>query len=213
MYYDVVCPNGNEREFIEMAKRLGYGGICFLYEEKIPTNQISDERVVIFSAVIARDSRKAERKADLFFAKEVTSIRNLIEKGFSGIILGAENQKRKDFIHQRNSGVDHIICEFAKKKGTAFGFSFNDLITPPGSRFVGRVIQNIRLFQKYNLDAVICSLAQKPYEMRNPRDLISLYGWLGLISPKLALSNLGKLVKTYKKKSKDKISEGIEVVE
>jgi len=29
---DIVIPNNNEEEFIAMAERLGYKGLCFLYD-------------------------------------------------------------------------------------------------------------------------------------------------------------------------------------
>ena len=61
MFVDVVFPNGNEKEFIELAPRLGYGGLCFVYpydrnvykyEEKIKKLQRNSKLKLYYGFIV-----------------------------------------------------------------------------------------------------------------------------------------------------------------
>ncbi len=45
---------------------------------------------------------------------------------------------------------------------------------------MGRMIQNIALCQKYKVKTVISSFSEKPFEMRAPHDVMSMFAMLGM---------------------------------
>lgn len=211
MYYDIVCPDKNEVEFIEMAKRLGYKGLCFLYEE-LPRERLHDDKLQISYGLQKKDMVKNRKNTDLVVARDVENPRLCVEKYLPDIIFGTEKAGKKDFMHQRNSGVDHVICELASKKGVGFGFSLEDIMQKD-TKILGRIMQNIILFQKFNLKIFICSMAKKPIHMKNPRDIEALFSWLGLKNTKACLRNLHYVVERNRKINDNKLTDGVEVVE
>ncbi|MBI3035166.1 hypothetical protein HYY71_02485 [Candidatus Woesearchaeota archaeon] len=83
---------------------------------------------------------------------------------------------------QRESGLNHIICGIASKNDVAVGFSYSSLLNKnpvDSSQLIGRMIQNIRLCQKYKVKTVIGSFSERPFEMRARHDITSLFTMLG----------------------------------
>lgn len=213
MFYDIVCPRGNEDRFVNMAKSLGYEGVCFLYEDKLPSNGVDGKGLEIFYGIFTDEIKKARKSADFVVAKNAESIRKLVEKDKPDVIFGVEMLGKKDFMHQRNSGVDHVICNLAKKKGVGFGFSLKNIIDSKCSPLaLGRVMQNIILFEKYGIDVYVCSMSKSPYEMRNPRDICALFAWLGMKKPKEGMQKLGRGVERNKKTREGLAEDGVEIV-
>ena len=194
MYFDIVCPDNNESDFIEMAKKLGYGGLCFVYEQM--PEKTEDESLQVYYGLFAEDVKKARKSADFVVAKDVKNPRPYVEKYVPDLLMGMEKEGKKDFMHQRNSGVDNVISGLAAKKGVALGFSLKDC---EDTKVLGRIMQNIVLCEKYNVDAIPCSMAETPLEMRNPRDVISLFSWLGMKNPKNSMQKIGEIIERNKK--------------
>jgi RNase P/RNase MRP subunit p30 len=185
MYCDIVFPNKNEKEFIAMASLLGYSDLCFAYEkEKNLSNLQAKTKVNLHSAIItdAKNVKKAKKLADVVIVKAANN-RHIIEKAKPDIIFGLEESPAKDFIHHRNSGLNHVLCELARINKVMVGFSFNFILKTKGmlrSQIIGRMSQNIRLCRKYKVTTAISSFATNPYEMRSPHDLIAFGITLGM---------------------------------
>ena len=107
----------------------------------------------------------------------------LIESKKIKLIYGFEGVNRKDFLHQRASGLNHTLCELAKKNNIIIGFSYSSLInksSQDSSLLIGRMMQNISLCRKYKVKTIIGSFSEKPYEMRSPHDIINLFKLFGM---------------------------------
>ncbi len=215
MSIDIVFPKNNEKEFIEMAQRLGYGSLCFVYDR--PDTKKYSTRLHIYKGVLATVRTVGRfRNSDLVLVKSSGQDRLAVEKAKPDVIFSLEGSKKSDFIHQRNSGLNHIMCRLASQNNVAVGFSFDLLLgTRMRSRAMGRMMQNIRLCRKYKVRTVIASFASSPYRMRSPHDLESLFTTLGM-HPKEAKESLSATQKIIRnntrKKSKDYLGEGVEII-
>jgi len=216
---DIIFPKNNEKEFIKTALKLGYKNICFLYDYKAKIKKIKEKNLDIFSGIITGPAEmKKARNADLIVVKSSEKDRHVFEKAKPDLIFDLELKAKKDFIHHRNSGLNHVLCNLAKKNKILVGFSLSSLLSTKDmlrSQIIGRIKQNIRLCRKYKIKTVLASFATTPYEMRSSHDLISLGISLGM-HPKEAKESLQnalqKINSNKKKKSPDYIAEGIEIV-
>jgi hypothetical protein len=177
MYIDIVFPDDNEAEFISMAKRLGYGALCFVYDRKHQLPEPQGMRLVKGLSVGAKTGGRPNAEALVARIPD----RAVIERLKPDIIFDLEQQEKRDFMHSRNSGMNHIIAAFCKRKGISVGFSASSVIDDKiRARTIGRMRQNIRLCRKYGLHMAVASFAREPYMMRAPQDLASLFITIGM---------------------------------
>jgi len=191
MPIDYVFPNGKEETFIELAPKLGYGGLCFIYpydknkgkyEEKIKKLQEKTKLNISYGFIVSlRAINKIKKTKNLIFIKGSDKNRFVIEKKMADVLFSLEEQNREDFIHHRASGLNHVLCGLASKNKVVIGFSFNMLLKNKKKLYVilGRLMQNIWLCRKYKIKTLIGSFAEKPFEMRAAKDLTSLFFILG----------------------------------
>ena len=231
MYFDIVIPDKNEKEFIDIAKKLGYNAICFLYnntkQDLSKIKSISSDRVKVYSGfyadkinkAIIKSNKQNAKKSIFDFSASISpeNPREIIEKRLSNIIFSLESQPGYDFLHQRNSGFNHILAKLAEKNNISIGFSLSSMLDKrKRHEIMGRIMQNIMLCKKYNVNIVIASLAEEPYQMKAPKELISLFSELNLNpkQAKQALSYLGNIIE-INKKTKNNILFGnsVEIVE
>lgn len=188
---DIVIPNKNEEGFISVAEKLGYKEILFLYDldtyfEKRKYNEIKSKKINIFYGILAntKNIQNINSKLDkkVFIAiKSTINNREIVEKSKANLIFSLEESSRKDFMHQRGSGLDHIMCKLAHDNKVMVGFSLSSMLTSDKKHMIlGRMTQNIKLCRKYKVKMMIASFAQKPLEMRGPYDVISLFVSLGM---------------------------------
>ena len=188
---DIVIPYGNEEEFITMAERLGYTGLCFLYnfddyqDKKFEKNK----KIKIYTGILA-DSRninkinKLKNKKVFVAIKSSNKDREIIDRLKVDMIFSFEDAVRRDFIHQRASSLNHVLCRAAKEKNVIIGFSLSSILNAGNKSVVlGRMSQNIKLCRKFKVKTVIASFAQKPFDMRSSHDMISLFKSLGSENP------------------------------
>lgn len=197
MHCDIVIPDNNEAEFIDIALRLGIKKLYFLYEfgksqkeilEK--TEPLNREKTNIAIGLIVSDKNigKALQHSKLLVAKSSDKDRFFIESKKIKLIYGFEESQRKDYLHQRASGLNHILCELARKNNVAVGFSYSSLFDnnpETVSLKMGRMMQNISLCQKYKVKTIIGSFAEKSFDLRAPYDVMSLFTMLGMDGKKV----------------------------
>ena len=207
MISDIVLPRNNEQEFIEIAAKLGIKKLCFLYdfdeynEEKIQKkldsiesyrNKVSGElknfeflsnkkiNIEIGFLINQKNMNKAAKISRFLVAKSSDKDRFFIESKKVKIIYGFEESGKRDFMHQRASGFNHILCELAAKNHVAIGFSYSSIINNKNPAVViGRMMQNIGLCRKYKASQIIASFSSNPFELRQPHDILSLFKLLG----------------------------------
>ncbi|MFH2028325.1 MAG: RNase P subunit p30 family protein [Nanoarchaeota archaeon] len=184
MKTDYVFPNNDEQEFIEIASKLNYGRLIFIYNygsdidnvkkrlNKLKTNIELD--FALFS--LPKYIKKAQRSTKNILVKSSKDNRFVIETNKDLIIFNMEDTGSREFIHHRSSGLNQILCKFANENNVSIAFNFNLILkSDPGSRakILGRIKQNIKLCRKYKVKTFIASFATDPYEMRDYRDLES----------------------------------------
>ena len=141
--------------------------------------------------IVNKKNVNSAGKSKLLVAKSSADDRELIEGKSVKLVYGFEEIKRKDYLHQRASGLNHILCDIASRNNIAAGFSCSSLIDKNAqdvSVAKGRMMQNIALCQKYKVKMVVGSFASVPYEMRSPHDLAALFEILGMSQDKIKMA-------------------------
>ena len=191
MFRDVVIPNDNEEEFAEVASRLGYKKLYFLYDFN-EYNNVKKNLDKIYSIdfeigliVNHKNMNQALKESKILAVKSSQNDRFLMESRKIKLVYGFEEFPRKDHLHQRASGLNHILCEIARQNNVSVAFPYGSLLGENAqtvSIIKGRMMQNISLCRKYKVKCVIGSFSQNPYELRSPYDLASLFSILGMDS-------------------------------
>lgn len=209
MFIDLVLPKSNEKEFIEIADKLGISGICFIYKFKNKNdflqnqdkvNKLQEKTEIKLSIGLIADSKnisKAKKLAKIVIYKSIGNDRHAIEKSKANVVFDLETIATKDSMHHRNSGLNQILCKLANKNNVMIGFSFSTILNEERmirSQILGRLMQNIRLCRKYKVKTVIASFAEKPYDLRSCYDLKSVFISLGM-HPKEAKDSLEEIYK------------------
>src|SRR3989344_2945509 len=91
--------------------------------------------------------------------------RSAVENKSVDILINPERNSEEDFMHYRNSGLNQVLCKLAKKNDVAIGFNFNYVLNSEGilrSKILGRMMQNVKLCQKYKVKMVIINLKENP---------------------------------------------------
>ena len=183
---DIVFPDQNEKEFIEIAEKLGYKELIFVYEHKFPDQKAKFKtKLKLHDALLVQHKKviSAKNKSKLVFVKATEDNRFAFEKSRPSLVFALEEAQPRDFMHQRGSGLNHILCRLAKENNVKIGFSFNSILNPNAmtcAQIMGRMQQNIKLCRKFKCKTVIASFAKNPFEMRSPQDLMSFFIELGM---------------------------------
>ncbi|MBS3159071.1 hypothetical protein J4206_07340 [Candidatus Woesearchaeota archaeon] len=207
MHIDFVFPQNNEEELIGIASSFGYAAVCFCYEYNASNNNLMREKIralksksnvtnlKVYSAVLCDEKTISKAKDfDFIIFKANKDLRINLEKFWRKIdfVYGAESVSSKDSMHNRNSGLNQILCKMLDECGIKLILSFKDIITLDNKKFaqfIGRVKQNIKLARKYKLEVKLGSFAQNIYGMRSKHDLIALLIVLGM-HPKEAKNSM-----------------------
>ncbi|MCA9487119.1 hypothetical protein H6501_05005 [Candidatus Woesearchaeota archaeon] len=88
---------------------------------------------------------------------------------------------KTDFVHHFNSGLNHVLCQFAKEKDQAILSSLGSLQKSKSyfaAKDMGRINQNLKLTKKYKLVHIITLIAKQASDIKNSvqyEALISLF--------------------------------------
>ena len=204
MFRDIVIPKNNETEFIEIAAKLGIRKLYFLYEFDDYNNDSvnkklglvkdhKDINVEIGLIVDQKNLSKASKFSKSLVVKSSEHDRFFIESKKVKLIYGFEEAGKKDYMQQRASGLNHVLCELINKNNVVIGFSYGSILSVPQtiiSMIIGRMMQNIRLCKKYKCNFVISSFSDNPMHLRSPHDILSFFKMLGLNDKNFKDSNL-----------------------
>jgi RNase P/RNase MRP subunit p30 len=168
--FDIVMPSCKNDEvlFKDMSKSLGWSDVFFLSKNKSSEFIIADLKNI-----------HSFRKNKIVFCK---GSRDAIEKK-AHVLFGFEDEKREDFLHQRASGLNHVLCNIMKKNGSFIAFDFSSILEVDNffrSKILGRMQQNILLCRKYNVSMLPCSFAKNPLQMRSFFDFRAFFLELGM---------------------------------
>src|SRR3989344_3913709 len=129
--------------------------------------------------------------------KDDVHARMFIEQKKVDILLNPHLSSGKDPMHSKNSGLNQVLCELARKQDVAIGITLDTCTTPQA---LGRIFQNLVLCRKYNVQLFLFTYAKDAYELRNPKDLLSFCALLGM-STSQAVTAVSGLAAFLKRKS------------
>lgn len=187
MYDIVYYSKEHEAEFTTMAVKLGYKGLVFLHTLRAFI-EIKHAPLEIINAILCdeKDVQKARKQANLVLVRSAVSTaddgdRQTMEKQKPDVMFGFELAERRDYMHNRNSGLNQILVNIMNEKKIAYTFEWNSLVNPKTRvQVLGRSPQNIMLCRKYHVPIIIGSFAHHPWEMIFPKDVASMCTLLGL---------------------------------
>lgn len=117
------------------------------------------------------------------------------------MLLNPEQERKKDFMHWRNSGLNHVLCKFAFQNNIKIGIGFsyiNKLDADEKALRLGRIMQNIRLARKYKVKLVLASFAESEQDILTPYELKSFALTLGM-TPEQANKSLENASEIFEK--------------
>lgn len=226
MFVDIVFPKRNEEKFVLIAERLGYAGICFVYDYSNDAKKIRQKidkldeksKIDIYLGFVAKpkDCAKARNYCEFVLVKSSDKDHDVLEKIDFDVLFDLELNPRKDTMHYRISGLNQVLCKIATKKKKIIGINLRKIIDSEDKpRIIGRIMQNVMLCKKYKTKMIVFSGASKALQIKGFHDLISLMVVLGLKpdNAKNVLKNIGaRIKKNIKKRTPEYIKEGVEII-
>jgi hypothetical protein len=184
---DFFVPKSNEKELIDNASRTGCKIKALLYplqnfqtkdkEARISFPESYDDS--LFTGIILtgnyneRQFLNAKNLTDYVVLEANQNLRAFIERFDNFFVFGAEKLAEKDFIHQRDSGLNQILVTMATKKNITFLFNVTDFISQSAKNkaiLIGRFGQNIRIFSQYKCSYQAATFAENKYEVKGNLD-------------------------------------------
>lgn len=219
-------------QIVDFAKKLGYSGIaiCDNYQGPEKINELKNE------------INKIETDLEVYpgvniQAKDVNQLREIISKvrervhvvvvsgGDYSINRAACEDPRVDILAhpelgRMDSGLDEPSLNAAAQNNVAIQLNFREVLynfRKPRSYILNHISKNINLCNHFRTPVVFCSGAQSIWDMRNPRELISIANVLGMELGKAfaSVTSVPQEIIEGNKKTLEgtKITEGVEVVD
>jgi len=101
-----------------------------------------------------------------------------IENTKVDFLINPQSSKKKskiDFIHHFNSGLNHILCRYAKEKEIDFIYTINNISNRSNLKEIGRINQNIKFNRKYKNKIYINFLIKNQNQIKTQIELNSIY--------------------------------------
>ncbi len=162
--FDVVMPNKNEEEFIEMALSLGYDEIVFLTKDI--RYRYSSNKIKVRTAFLVSTTNQisvARKNFDYVFAN---AERQFFESKVD-YIINAELYDRKDSFHYKRTALNQVHAKLCREKNICLVFSFNNILARNRIQTLGRMFQNATIAKKYKLSTAAFSMAHDPMNMKS----------------------------------------------
>ncbi|MBT3323553.1 hypothetical protein HN681_04465 [archaeon] len=142
--------------------------------ERIPNKFVKDKLIVI-------------RGKNDDFNRKVLSSKHV------DLLLDPHLGNRNDFMHHRNSGLNQVLCKLARDNNIAIGFSFSSVLrSKEKGKYIGRMMQNIRLCRKYKVRMVIGSFAESKNEIRGLNDIQAFFKVIGMTGKEVVMDYVEK---------------------
>lgn len=236
-FYD-ICVQSNIgsgenslEQVTDYAKRLGYSGIavCDIFRDvdaieraKAQIASVSAD-IEIYNGVIIQAKTVGEMKEILTKVREKVAV-VVVSGGDYMINRAACEDPRVDvLLHPEfgryDSGLDEPCMDLARVNNVAIGIGFREILESyrkQRSYLLQSLSKNIELCRKYKTPIVLTSGAQSVWDMRSPRDMVSLANVLGMdiASAFSAVSStpFGMIDENLRTLAGKKIANGVEVI-
>jgi len=219
-------------QIVDFAKKLGYAGIaiCDNYQgiEKMEElkNDISKIKtdLEVYLGVKIQAKNVNELKEILSKVREKVLIVAVSGGDFSINRAACEDPRVDILLHPESgrfdNGLDESCLELARQNNVAIEINFKEILNSfrkPRSYTLNHISQNIELCNHFKVPMIICSGAQSIWDMRSPRDLISIANVIGMDigTAFLSMSSIPLEITNENKKTLEgkKITEGVELVD
>lgn len=121
-------------------------------------------------------ARQLQQKKMVVFFKPATEemLRFALEKTTVDGVIGVEEIHPSDSIHYLRGGLDQILCRIAHSGGKKVVFSFSMILNSPRrAQLLARMMFNLELCQKYNVQTIFNNFSLIPEEIRSAADLLA----------------------------------------
>jgi len=219
-------------QIIDFAKRLGYSGIaiCDNYQGPEKLNELKNEINKIETDLEVYPGVNIQAK-DVNQLKEIISkVREkvhivIVSGGDYSINRAACEDPRVDILAhpelaRMDSGLDEPSLNAATQNNVAIQLNFREILynfRKPRSYILNHIAKNINLCNHFRTPVIFCSGAQSIWDLRSPRELISIANVLGMELGKAfaSVTSIPQEIIEENKKTLEgtKITEGVEVVD
>jgi RNase P/RNase MRP subunit p30 len=124
-------------------------------------------------------ARKLAKRAQFVVAdsNDEQTIRFIMEQKWINAFTNISTSTGRDHTHYRRSNFNQVLAKIAKETGKTYIIDFSHILEITGKKralLLGRIMQNIRICQKYKVPISIATFATSKDELRNPKDLQAL---------------------------------------
>jgi len=123
-----------------------------------------------------KEIRKNKDKTIIFTSNDDDLNRKILEKEKINVLM-INQENRKDFQKQRNSGLNHVLAKLAKKNNVVIGINLDEIVKSKEkekANILARIKQNIKLCNKNKLKMLFV------FSEKNKREIHDLKA-LGLV--------------------------------
>ena len=219
-------------EMIRFAEKLGYSGIviCDDYESKEKLAELKnlikevETEIEVYPGVLIKADSVNEMKEKISKVRE-SALVVVVAGGNYEINRAACDDPRVDILaHPEqgriDSGLDDVCMEAATHNNVAIQINFREILysfRKQRSYTLNHITKNIELANHFRTPVIICSGARSTWDMRAPRELVSIANVLGLEISKafLGITSVPQQIIEGNKKTLEgkKITEGVEIIE
>lgn len=116
------------------------------------------------------------KKDSILKSQDPKLIRYILENKKIKAICSIEEDSLKDFMHSRNSNLNNIFCEIARKNNIGYAISISNLLNSKNKiSLFGKIFQNIKLCKKHKVKIYILNDSNK-----NQKDLEAFSRFLNI---------------------------------
>jgi ribonuclease P/MRP protein subunit RPP1 len=193
------------------AKRYGYSGIV-VTNPKLNENVILPDDFSIYTGVEIQ--AKSSRIREEIKKHRDSNLILLVRGGEEDINRAAVESEGLDILLQP-SEFNNVLAKAASDNSIAIGFNLGLLIRHKGDARV-RELKNMRIIlkhsRKYKLKMILTSDSSSVYDLRSPREMVSLSSLFGM-TPCEAIDAMSETPQSIlRRKSPNYIKEGIEFI-
>jgi RNase P/RNase MRP subunit p30 len=112
----------------------------------------------------ARKKIRENKDKEIIFTSNDDELNRKIMEKENIINILISQKSRKDFSKQRNSGLNQVMAKIAKKRKIIINIDFDEIVDSKDkekSRIISRIIQNIKLCNKYKVKMIFLSKKYK----------------------------------------------------
>ncbi len=118
--------------------------------------------------------RSIQNKQSLNIVQGGLLNREILEQKQVDVLVAPEFGREKEFLHHRNSGLNHVLCQLAHKNNITIAFDISSLLHKKGryrSLILGQMRQNVMLCRKYKVRMLLSMFARSEWDQRSSFEL------------------------------------------